>query len=170
MTARSPALDGVPFTALLAYRDGETARWREWLERRPDALDVPFSDGMLPTVGAVVRHIFAVELRFGQRLAGRPVSDWPEFRQETHAAIFALADEARRLVGDFLASATDEQMREALTFATLTAGTVTATRHKLVANLLNHGTRHWAQVATVLRLHGYADQWSHDLLLSDALP
>ena len=49
------------------------------------------------------------------------------------------------------------------------AGSVTASHHKLVANLLNHGTRHWAQVATVLRLHGHADQWPHDLLLSDAL-
>ena len=170
MTTRSPALDGVPFTALLAYRDAETIRWREWLERRPEALDVPFGDGMLPTIRSVVRHIFAVELRFGQRLAGRPVSDWPEFRQETLADIFALADEARGLVGEFLAGATDEGMRETLTFATLTAGDVTASRHKLVANLLNHGTRHWAQVATVLRLHGYADQWPHDLLLSDALP
>lgn len=170
MTARSAALDGVPFPALLTYRDAETVRWREWLERRPAALGVPFSDGMLPTIGSVVRHIFAVELRFGQRLAGLPVSDWPEFRQESLAEIFALGDEARRLVGAFLAEATDERMRETLTFETLTAGMVTASRHKLVANLLNHGTRHWAQVATVLRIHGYADQWPHDLLLSDALP
>ena len=169
MTVRSAALDGVPFAALLAYRDAETARWREWLERHPGALDVAFGDGMLPTIRAVVRHIFAVELRFAQRLAGRPVSDWPEFRQEMLDEIFAIGDDARRLLGEFLAAATDERMRETLTFGTLTAGSVTASHHKLVANLLNHGTRHWAQVATVLRLHGHADQWPHDLLLSDAL-
>lgn len=170
MTPPAAALDGVPFTALLAYRDAETARWEDWLEAHPAALDVSFGDGALRTIRDVVRHIFAVELRFGQRLAGLPVSAWEDFRQETLDEIFEVGADARRLVGGFLAGATDEQMREMLTFETLTAGTVTASRHKLVANLLNHGIRHWAQVATMLRLHGYADQWPHDLLLSDALP
>jgi uncharacterized damage-inducible protein DinB len=170
MTPRAAAIDGIAFTALLAYRDAETARWEEWLERHPEALDVPFGEGALGTIRDVVRHIFAVELRFGQRLGALPVSAWEDFRQETLDEIFEVGADARRLVGGFLAGASDEQMLETLTFETLTAGTVTATRHKLVANLLNHGIRHWAQVATVLRLHGYADQWPHDLLLNDALP
>jgi uncharacterized damage-inducible protein DinB len=32
-----------------------------------------------------------------------------------------------------------------------------------------HGIRHWAQLATLLRQAGYKTDWSHDLLMSDAL-
>ena len=73
----------------------------------------------------VARHIFAVELRYAQRLGGLPVSAWEDFRQETLDEIFEVGADARRLVGGFLAGASDEQMRETLTFATLTAGTKT---------------------------------------------
>ena len=58
-------------------------------------------------------------------------------------------------------------MREVLEFRTLTAGMVRASRYRITANLVNHGVRHWAQIATVLRQHGMGDQWPHDLLLSD---
>ena len=53
-----------------------------------------------------------------------------------------------------------------LTFQTLTAGTVSASKHKIASNVFLHGIRHWGQIATVLRQNDFADQWSHDLLLS----
>jgi uncharacterized damage-inducible protein DinB len=53
-----------------------------------------------------------------------------------------------------------------LTFQTLTAGTVTATKHKIASNIFLHDIRHWGQIATVLRQNGFTDQWAHDLLLS----
>jgi len=160
----------VSLQELLAYRDGETARWRSWLAAHPDAPDVRLADGESGSVRGLVRHIFAVELRYGQRLLGAPVTDWPAFRQQNLQDIFALGDESRSLVAKYLAQATDASLAEPLTFETLTAGTVTATRRKLVVNLVTHGIRHWAQIATALRQAGYSDQWPHDLLLSDALP
>lgn len=161
---------GISFETLLAYRDAETARWRAWFATHPpEALAVRLGEGEMGTVRGLVRHILAVELRYGQRLAGEPVTDWADFREESLEEIFALGDRARGLVDRFLASATDASFRERLTFSTLTAGVLTATKHKILANFVNHGVRHWAQIATALRQHGYGDQWPHDLLASDVL-
>jgi len=165
-----PGPAGIAFETLLAYRDAETARWRAWFESHPpEALEVRLSDGEIGTVRRLVRHIFAVELRYAQRLTGEPVTDWAEFREETPAEIFALGDRARSMTGRFLAAATEADFHERLTFATLTAGTITASKHKILANFVNHGVRHWAQIATALRQAGYGDQWPHDLLASDVL-
>jgi uncharacterized damage-inducible protein DinB len=165
-----PGAAGISFETLLAYRDAETARWYAWFGAHLGAaLDVRLSDGEVGTVRHLIRHIFAVELRYAQRLAGHRVSDWAEFREETLDDIFGLGASARKLVGQFLAGATDADFRERLTFATLSAGTITASRHKILANFVNHGVRHWAQIATALRQAGYGDQWPHDLLVSDVL-
>ena len=161
----------VSLLALLGYRDSETARWRAWFSTHPAAaLDVRLADGDNGSIRGLIRHIFVVELRYGQRLLGLPVSDWSDFRQHDPHDLFGLGDEARALAGRYLAGADEASLGETLTFQTLTAGTVTATRRKLVVNLVNHGVRHWAQIATALRQAGYGDQWPHDLLLSDALP
>jgi uncharacterized damage-inducible protein DinB len=164
---RSPALDGISFATLLAYRDGETARWREWFERHPAALDVAIGTGRTATVQGLVVHIFAVELRYAERLLGRRVTSYEELEPAGIAEVFGIGARARGLIDEFLARAGDREMREVLEFQTLTAGTVRATKYKITANLVNHGVRHWAQIATVLRQQGFADQWAHDFLLSD---
>jgi len=66
----------------------------------------------------------------------------------------------------FLTDTSDEDLDKVLTFATMTAGTVTANKHKIAANIFLHEIRHWAQIATVLRQNGFVDQWPHDMLLS----
>jgi uncharacterized damage-inducible protein DinB len=166
----APGAAGVSFRTLLAYRDAETTRWHAWFASHPAAaLDVRLSDGEIGTVRRLIRHIFAVELRYGQRLEGERVSDWGEFQEETLEEIFAVGERARTLVDRFLDRATDADFRERLTFPTLTAGMLTASKHKILANFVNHGIRHWAQIATALRQQGYGDQWPHDLLASDVL-
>jgi hypothetical protein len=32
-----------------------------------------------------------------------------------------------------------------------------------------HHVRHWAQIATVVRMNGMKSDWPHDFLLSDAM-
>lgn len=165
-----PGSAGVSFETLLAYRDAEAARWRVWFEAHPpEALEVRLSDGEGGSVRHLIRHIFAVELRYAQRLVGEPVTDWSEFREETLEEIFAIGEQARTLSARFLAGATEADFREQLTFATLSAGTITASKHKILANFVNHGVRHWAQIATALRQAGHGDQWPHDLLASAVL-
>jgi uncharacterized damage-inducible protein DinB len=120
----------------------------------------------MATIGGVVMHIFAVELRYAQRLLDQEVTPWEGFPQTSIEDVFELGDNARAQLVDFLTSAPESELDRVLTFQTLTAGTVTASKHKIASNIFLHGIRHWGQIATVLRQQGFSDQWSHDMLLS----
>lgn len=111
-------------------------------------------------------HIFAVELRYAQRLLDQEVTDWENFRQTSIDDVFELGDNARAQLVQFLTTAPEAELDRVLTFQTLTAGLISASKHKIASNVFLHGFRHWGQVATVLRQKGFGDQWSHDLLLS----
>ena len=158
------SLPSAPIAALFAWRDYETAQWRSWFEANPQALGFPAGDGTMDTIRGVVRHIVAVEMRYGQRLLGEPASDWSEFKQQSAAELFAAGDEARAKIDRYLATATETSLSETLTFPTRTAGTVSATRRKILVNVVTHGARHWAQVTTLVRLGGIRASWPHDLL------
>ena len=120
----------------------------------------------MATIGGVVLHIFAVELRYAQRLLDQEVTQWEDFRQTSIEEVFELGDNARGLLVQFLTTAPEGELDRVLTFQTLTAGTVTASKHKIASNIFLHDIRHWGQIATVLRQNGFADQWPHDMLLS----
>lgn len=152
---------------LLRYTEGETARWREWFAAHPDALDVPYGEGRLATVGTLILHIFAVELRYTERLEGHEtVTPYEDLEARGVDELFAIGERARTRLRAYLATMTDDDARVILTFQTLTAGTLTASKYKIASNVFLHGIRHWAQVASTLRAAGYRDQWGHDLLLS----
>ena len=155
------------YETLLELTSTEQHRWRDWFVERPQAWAVPFATGRMATIGGVVAHIFAVELRYAQRLLDREVTPWEDFRQTSIDDVFELGDNARGLLVQFLTSAPDGELDRVLTFQTLTAGTVTASKHKIASNIFLHGIRHWGQIATVLRQKGFADQWPHDMLLSN---
>lgn len=162
-----PVTCAFTYDQLLEYTGGETARWREWLTAHPDALDVPFAEGRLATVGGVILHVFAAELRYAERLLGRDrVTSYEELEASSVDELFAIGDRARGLLREYLDGMTEEDARVVLTFQTLTAGTLTASKHKIASNVFLHGIRHWAQIASVLRAAGYRDQWGHDMLLS----
>ena len=154
------------YRLLLEFTSSEQHRWREWFVAHPKAWSVPFGAARMATVGSVVLHIFAVEQRYAQRLLGLPVTDWENFKQTSPDDVFELGDDARAQVVEFLTNAEESELERVLTFQTLTAGTITASKHKIASNIFLHGIRHWGQIATVLRQNGFADQWPHDLLLS----
>jgi uncharacterized damage-inducible protein DinB len=154
------------YETLLELTSTEHHRWHDWFVEHPKAWGVPFATGRMATIGGVVMHIFAVELRYAERLLDQDVTQWEDFRQTSIEDVFELGDQARGLVVQFLTTASEAQLDRILTFKTLTAGIVTASKHKIASNVFLHGIRHWGQIATVLRQHGFADQWSHDMLLS----
>jgi uncharacterized damage-inducible protein DinB len=155
------------YGALLEYTSNENHRWREWFASHPAAWDLPFATGMMATIGGVALHIFAIELRYAQRLLGREVTPPERFTQRTIDEVFELGDDARALLVQFLTNAPDSELDDVLTFRTITAGMVTASKHKIASNVFLHGIRHWGQVATTLRQNGFTDQWGHDMLLSN---
>lgn len=154
------------YKTLLELTSMEHHRWRDWFDVHPNAWAVPFASGRMATIGSVVLHIFAVELRYAQRLLDQEVTTWEEMRQTSIEEVFELGDHARGQLVHFLTTAPDKELDRVLTFQTLTAGTVSASKHKIASNIFLHGIRHWGQIATVLRQNGFTDQWPHDLLLS----
>jgi uncharacterized damage-inducible protein DinB len=155
------------YETLLELTSTEHHRWHDWFVEHPEAWAVPFATGRMATIGGVVTHIFAVELRYAQRLLDQTVTQWEDFRQTSIEDVFELGDNARAQLVDFLTSAPESELDRVLTFQTLTAGTITASKHKIASNVFLHDIRHWGQIATVLRQNGFADQWSHDMLLSN---
>ncbi|PYO49843.1 MAG: hypothetical protein DMD72_03865, partial [Gemmatimonadetes bacterium] len=85
----------------------------------------------MATIGGVVHHIFAVELRYVQRLRDERVTEWDEFRETSIEDVFELGDFARAQFVDFLTTAKESELDKVLTFKTLTAGTVTANKYKI---------------------------------------
>jgi len=154
------------YKSLLELTSTEHHRWRDWFVEHPKAWAVAFATGRMATVGGVVLHIFGVELRYGQRLRDEEVTAWEEFRQASIEEVFELGDHARGQLVHFLTTAPEKELDKALTFQTLTAGKVTASKHKIASNIFLHDIRHWGQIATLLRQHGFSDQWAHDMLLT----
>lgn len=155
------------YKTLLELTSTEHHRWRDWFVEHPKAWSVPFASGRMATVGGLVLHIFAVELRYSQRLLDQEVTTWEEFQQSSIEEVFDLGDDARGQLVHFLTTAPEKELDRILTFQTLTAGTVSASKHKIASNIFLHDIRHWGQIATVLRQNGFGDQWPHDLLLND---
>ena len=155
------------FEVLLEVTSTEHHRWRDWFVEHPKAWAVPFATGRMATIGGLVQHISAVELRYSQRLLDQEVTSWEEFRQTSIDEVFELGDHARGQLVHFLSTAPEKELDRVLTFQTLTAGTVSASKYKIASNIFLHDIRHWGQIATVLRQKGFADQWPHDMLLSE---
>jgi uncharacterized damage-inducible protein DinB len=155
------------YETLLEFTSTEQHRWHDWFVERPKAWAVPFATGRMATIGGVVLHIFGVELRYAQRLLNQEVTQWEDLRQTSIEDVFELGDNARGQLVQFLTTAPEAELDRVLTFQTLTAGLVTASKYKIASNIFLHGIRHWGQVATVLRQNGFAGQWSHDMLLND---
>ena len=160
---------GISFQELMHYNDAETRRWHEFFEQHPDAPDLEVGIAGAKDIRGLVLHIFAVELRYAERLLGAAVTPYEQLPTGSLGDIFCIADTARQKLRHFLTGATDADMKKLLTFETRTAGTLSSSQRKIVAHVLLHGTRHWAQVATALRHRGYKQDWPHDFIFTNAL-
>lgn len=158
--------NGIAFAELLRWIADETARWEAWTAGQDAGLWViPAGDGRIATVRDLLFHVFVVDLRYGQRLNGLPVSTYEEEACADAAALFALARRGQAL----LRRACALDPTPIIEFPTLSAGTLRASRRKLIAHSITHHLRHMAQAATLVRQQGRPTGWMHDLVMSDAL-
>lgn len=155
--------------ALLAWNRAETRRWHAWFLAHPEALDLWTGPGSTGTVRSMIHHVFAVDLRYAQRLAGLPVSAFESIDVRDVEGLFSLAERAHALLEGWLATATDADLARIHTFMTLSAGERTASARRIVVHACTHHVRHWAQIATILRMAGMRSDWPHDFLFSDAM-
>lgn len=159
---------GITFVELLDWIGNETAAYERWFTNRPDAAwAVPVGLERTASVRDLLFHVYAVDLRYGQRLHQTPVSSYEDLSVADAAGLFALARRSQDLLRSSIDGSVD--LAQVLEFQTLSAGTLRASGRKILAHTLTHHMRHLAQVATALRQHGHPTDWMHDLLMSDVL-
>jgi len=155
---------------LLAWNQESAGFWKSHLEANPALLELPCDIGGTANVQEFVRHIWAVELVWGQRIAGQPLSDRKDIAAGPLEALFDIHVKA---VGIFRALLDDpaQNWDETQTLKTpwLPPEGLTVSKRKMLAHTLFHSQRHWAQLATLVRAAGFPSGFKGDLLLSSAL-
>jgi len=163
-------IPAISLEELLVWNDEASQFWKRHLEANPALLALPCEIGGTANVQQFVRHIWGVELRWGQRLAGLPVSPNEEMPDGPLDALFGLHLEAvqvyRALLDD---SALNWDQAMTLDFPWLPPQARRASRRKVAGHALFHSQRHWAQLATLVRAAGFPSGFMGDLLLSSAL-
>lgn len=154
---------------LLADNEASTRKWHTWFAANEDALDVPCEVYNSVTVRGLLKHIFAVELRHSQRLRGEEVTAYDAISAGSLDDLFRIHSRAFENLRKVLATTDEAALNEIISLQTVSAGTLQASRRKLFAHVLLHSIRHWAQLSTLLREHGFKTDWPKDLLFSEAM-
>ena len=155
---------------LLAWNQESSAFWKAHLEVNPALLEVPCGIGGAANVRQFVRHIWGVELVWGQRIAGLPELAREEMPAGPLDALFDMhlkAVQVFRALLDDPAQNWDET--QTLKYPWLPPEGLTVSRRKMAAHALLHSQRHWAQLATLVRVAGFPSGFKGDLLISQAL-
>lgn len=143
---------------LLAYTDWQRQYWVDFFRRNDaKALDVsggPNGDGRLSTVRDMMKHIFSAEQRYIDRLDDKPVTDPTSIPSDSADALFAFGAQSRQNFRDYIAGYPDEAADIAMELH-WGEKSLRASPRKVVTHVLLHEIRHWAQIATLLRLNGY---------------
>jgi uncharacterized damage-inducible protein DinB len=152
---------------LLKWNDLTARKWRDFVTANPALLVVPCDIRDSATVGRALQHIVAVELRYAQRLAALPESDYADVKYGSGDEILATHDQAMALLRGVLADPAFDWGKE-IEFVTITAGKLKASRKTLLVHALMHSIRHYAQLATLARQQGFKPDWQMDYLMMGA--
>jgi uncharacterized damage-inducible protein DinB len=161
----------VSLNDLLDYTEWQRAQWHTVLEHQGPAVLTfsagPHGDGRFQAVGDLIRHIFSAERRYVERLAGRALTDTSTLASENLTGLFAFGRESRQALRRFVDSFPPEQW-DVLQEFTLMNSQLRATPRKILIHVVMHEIRHWAQIATLLRLRGVSAEFQ-DFLFSPVL-
>ena len=129
---------------LIHYTDEERAKWEKWFSTQGDGpLQIPLAGDKQTTVGILILHIFGPELRYVERLRGRPVTEYRDEPTDRASGILRSVTTVVKPCGNCPASTT----RRLGTRAGIQRGTVPVGRQRPQARLhvLMHEIRHWAR-------------------------
>ena len=155
-------------TELIAWLDTTSTRWQNLLNAHPELLSMPCDIMGVGTVAQLLQHIVAVELRYAERLADLPVSDYAAIPFDNVESLYATHDRALAILRQLLASNID--WSQSIEFATRAMGPARSTRKTILFHALFHSIRHYAQLATLVRQHGIKPDWSMDYLFMQIEP
>lgn len=157
---------------LLEYTDWQRERWHAWFAREGAAALTTsvgsHGDGRFSTVGEIVRHIFSAEKLYVERLQDRPLTDTSRLPTDDVDALFAFGNESRAALRAFASTLPPDQFDVARDLVIVNV-TRRLSPRKILGHVVLHEIRHWAQVATLLRLQGMKVEL-HEFLLSPVMP
>lgn len=165
----------VPLEDLLVYSDHERRKWRDWFAADPRRLDIPFQPGArFPTLGALLDHTFLIERRHLSRLEGATPPDATGLAPGDWARLFEFADLVRADMRRYVADLDDARAAEIATFSApvsvVPTGSFSISRRKLLAHIVLHEVRHFAQMAFAARAAGHPPPGEHDIFFCPELP
>lgn len=160
MNASEPA---ITFRELLAYTDYLATRWFGYFEEHAAALDVNIG-GATGTLRALVAHMVQVEQFFASMLLGEPAQRPQKLESPAVDELRRIHQEAHQKLEQYVASASEESLRKAQTFAG-----VSPTNRKVLAQTVLHGVHHWAQVAMEVRQAGFPPEKPQDIIISPVM-
>ncbi len=160
----------ITLTELLAWTAEERAKWLPWFKQNPAALDVAVQpDGRFATVSALLDHIFLVEVRHTRRLQRLELPGHTGVATGDIDGLFGYADRGRSGVHDYIATLTPQDAATPREVVVQSGGSFSMTPRKLLFHMTLHEVRHWAQIASAVRMAGFAPPGDHDLFYSKAL-
>jgi uncharacterized damage-inducible protein DinB len=159
-TLTTPALTA---EELLAWNDKTAQNWHKLIDEHPEILAISCDVYGVKSVGQLLQHIVAVETRYAQRLAAIEETPYEAIPCDTGASIFTAHAAAMRAFRTELAKGGDWDAK--FEFQTLTMGRARASRKTVLFHALLHGIRHYAQLATLVRQHGFKPAWPMDYLM-----
>jgi uncharacterized damage-inducible protein DinB len=151
---------------LLAWNDHSAQQWRAFANANPAVLTVPCDIYRAKTVGELLQHIVAAELRYAERLSGLPCTDYAAIPLGRAEEVFQAHDHAVDLLRTLLAK-DDFDWSLKVDFPTLTAGTLRARRRTFFFHAMLHAIRHYAQLSTLVRRAGFQTDFRGDYLWMD---
>ena len=146
----------------LKWFETTSNNWRKLLTANPDILSISCDIANSVTVAQVLQHLVAVELRWAERIARLPETTLDQVPFGSVDAIYATHDRALDIYHQSLAA--DLDWDQIIDFITRTYGPASASRKTIFFHGMFHSIRHYAQLSTLIRQHGYKTDWGGDYL------
>lgn len=148
---------------VLNWNEATSDHWHKFLAEHTDILAIPCDIANTKTVAELLQHIVAVELRYAERIARIPETPYDQVPFDSVEAIYATHDRAIATLKQSFA--TDIDWDQTIEFTTRSYGTLRASLKTIYFHALLHGIRHYAQLGTLVRQHGYKPTWLGDYLI-----
>ena len=153
---------------LLDYTEWDRAQWEAWFRSESGGIlgiDLGANaDGRIANVGELVRHIFSAEQRYVDRIQELPITDTSVVPADDVDRLFDFGRQTRQRLRSLVDSFPAERW-ELPREVQIASHTRVVTPKTMLVQSVTHEIRHWAQLATLLRLAGRRTG-AHDFLLS----
>ena len=151
---------------ILAWNETTAAGWRKLLTNHPKLLTQPCDIAGTRSVAELLQHIVAAQLRYAERLASLPISDYNSIHFDSVESIYATHDRAVTILRQLIDS--DVDWNEPIDFTTRSMGTLHSDRKTILFHAMLHGIRHYGQLASLVRQCGVKPDWPMDYLFMHA--